>query len=135
MLSLTFLFPVISSLFQTELVFFSGKSGDPIGSRVDVDVNGVFAHLQFHTSTGAPYLLLLTGVCLMITASVLSSASLHSVYTGCDAAQQKSALEPIVIVNVLHTGCGVTRQSHKDKLCVVSCGAGHGKCRHSVKLL
>ncbi|KAA0705082.1 hypothetical protein E1301_Tti017867 [Triplophysa tibetana] len=44
----------------TELVFFSGKSGDPIGSRVDVDVNGVFAHLQFHTSTGAPYLLLLT---------------------------------------------------------------------------
>lgn len=77
MLSLTFLFPVILSLFQTELVFFSGKSGDPIGSRVDVDVNGVFAHLQFHTSTGAPYLLLLTGVCL-ITASVPSSSLLNS---------------------------------------------------------
>ncbi|XP_067291402.1 protein FAM234A isoform X2 [Pseudorasbora parva] len=44
----------------TELVFFSGKSGDQIGSRVDVDVNGVFDHLPFNTASGAPYLLLLT---------------------------------------------------------------------------
>ncbi|KAK7123352.1 hypothetical protein R3I93_021691 [Phoxinus phoxinus] len=43
----------------TELVFFSGKSGDQIGSRVDVDVNGVFGHLPFQTASGAPYLLLL----------------------------------------------------------------------------
>ncbi|TRY92897.1 hypothetical protein DNTS_005711 [Danionella cerebrum] len=44
----------------TELVFFSGQSGDQIGSRVDVEVIGIFAHLQFRTSNGAPYLLLLT---------------------------------------------------------------------------
>ncbi|XP_039540460.1 protein FAM234A [Pimephales promelas] len=43
----------------TELVFFSGKSGDQIGSRVDVDVNGVIGHLPFKTASGAPYLLLL----------------------------------------------------------------------------
>ncbi|XP_067233745.1 protein FAM234A [Chanodichthys erythropterus] len=42
----------------TELVFFSGKSGDQIG-RVDVDMMGVFGHLPFKTASGAPYLLLL----------------------------------------------------------------------------
>ncbi|XP_051538205.1 protein FAM234A-like [Myxocyprinus asiaticus] len=44
----------------TELVFFSGKSGDQIGSRVNVDLNGVFGHLQFKMASGASYLLLLT---------------------------------------------------------------------------
>ncbi|KAK2870460.1 hypothetical protein Q8A67_024852 [Cirrhinus molitorella] len=45
---------------QSELVFFSGKSGDQIGSNVYVDWNGVFGHQQFKTASGAPYLLLLT---------------------------------------------------------------------------
>ncbi|XP_051543377.1 protein FAM234A-like [Myxocyprinus asiaticus] len=44
----------------TELVFFSGKSGDQIGSRVDIDLNGVFDHLQFKMASEASYLLLLT---------------------------------------------------------------------------
>ncbi|XP_058622192.1 protein FAM234A [Onychostoma macrolepis] len=44
----------------SELVFFSGKSGDQIGSKVYVDWNGVFGHQQFKTASGAPYLLLLT---------------------------------------------------------------------------
>ncbi|XP_016100975.1 protein FAM234A [Sinocyclocheilus grahami] len=44
----------------SELVFFSGKSGDQIGSKANVDWNGVFGHQQFKTASGAPYLLLLT---------------------------------------------------------------------------
>uniref|UniRef100_A0A8C1GTC0 Protein FAM234A-like n=1 Tax=Cyprinus carpio TaxID=7962 RepID=A0A8C1GTC0_CYPCA len=44
----------------SELVFFSGKSGDQIGSKVNVGMDGVFGHQQFKTASGAPYLLLLT---------------------------------------------------------------------------
>ncbi len=43
-------------------MFFSGQSGDQIGSEVDVNWKGVFGHQQFKTASGAPYLLLLTSV-------------------------------------------------------------------------
>lgn len=54
--------PKVPSLtpIPTELLFFSGKSGEQIGSTVEIDTNGVFAHLQFYTSDEAPYLLVLT---------------------------------------------------------------------------
>ncbi|XP_016339765.1 protein FAM234A-like [Sinocyclocheilus anshuiensis] len=51
--------PEASSFTPIPLVFFSGKSGDQIGSEVHVDGNGVFGHQQFKTASGAPYLLLL----------------------------------------------------------------------------
>ncbi|RXN25872.1 protein FAM234A-like [Labeo rohita] len=44
----------------SEVVFFSGKSGDQIGLNVLADWKRVFGHQQFKTSSGAPYLLLLT---------------------------------------------------------------------------
>ncbi|XP_052452602.1 protein FAM234A isoform X1 [Carassius gibelio] len=44
----------------SELVFFSGQSGDQIGLKVNVDLYEVFGHQQFRTASGAPYLLLLT---------------------------------------------------------------------------
>ncbi|XP_073720390.1 protein FAM234A [Misgurnus anguillicaudatus] len=53
-------FALLSYNPKTELLFFSGKSGEQIGSTVDIDANGVFAHQQFYTAGEAPYLLLLT---------------------------------------------------------------------------
>ncbi|XP_036437014.1 protein FAM234A [Colossoma macropomum] len=44
----------------TEMVIFSGKSGDMIGSKVDVDSGETRAHLQFTTASGAQYILLHT---------------------------------------------------------------------------
>ncbi|XP_043082066.1 protein FAM234A [Puntigrus tetrazona] len=44
----------------SELVFFSGSSGEQLGINVYVDWNGVFGHQQIKTASGAPYLLLLT---------------------------------------------------------------------------
>uniref|UniRef100_A0A3B1J783 Family with sequence similarity 234 member A n=1 Tax=Astyanax mexicanus TaxID=7994 RepID=A0A3B1J783_ASTMX len=44
----------------THLVFFSGKSGNVIGSKVDMDSGETLEHLQFTTSSGAQYLLLHT---------------------------------------------------------------------------
>uniref|UniRef100_A0A8C2DY36 Family with sequence similarity 234 member A n=1 Tax=Cyprinus carpio TaxID=7962 RepID=A0A8C2DY36_CYPCA len=52
--------PEAPSFKPITLVFFSGKSGDQIGSEVHVDGSGVFGHQQFKTASGAPYLLLLT---------------------------------------------------------------------------
>ncbi|XP_016425867.1 protein FAM234A-like isoform X2 [Sinocyclocheilus rhinocerous] len=52
--------PEAPSFTPIPLVFFSGKSGDQIGSKANVDWNGVFGHQQFKTASGAPYLLLLT---------------------------------------------------------------------------
>ncbi|KAG7336445.1 hypothetical protein KOW79_001138 [Hemibagrus wyckioides] len=53
-------FAVLAS--ATELVFFSGKSGDMIGSKVDVGVASreMKSHLQFSTVSEAQYLLLHT---------------------------------------------------------------------------
>ncbi|XP_076827054.1 protein FAM234A [Brachyhypopomus gauderio] len=48
------------TLVPTELVFFSGKSGDVIGSKVDVDAGGVRYHLQLTLPSEAHYLLLHT---------------------------------------------------------------------------
>uniref|UniRef100_W5L880 Family with sequence similarity 234 member A n=1 Tax=Astyanax mexicanus TaxID=7994 RepID=W5L880_ASTMX len=50
----------LSLSLQTELVFFSGKSGNVIGSKVDMDSGETLEHLQFTTSSGAQYLLLHT---------------------------------------------------------------------------
>ncbi|KAI4901755.1 hypothetical protein NFI96_020444 [Prochilodus magdalenae] len=44
----------------TEMVIFSGKSGEMIGSKVDVDLGETRAHLQLTTDSGAQYLLLHT---------------------------------------------------------------------------
>ncbi|XP_059391363.1 protein FAM234A-like [Carassius carassius] len=52
--------PEAPSFTSIPLVFFSGKSGEQIGSAVSVDGNGVFGHQQFKTASGAPYLLLLS---------------------------------------------------------------------------
>ncbi|XP_056307100.1 protein FAM234A [Danio aesculapii] len=73
--------PDALSFTPTELVFFSGKSGDQLGSRVNVDVNGVFAHLPFKTAGGASYLLLLT------------DSGLYAVSLGRLAAQAKPGFE------------------------------------------
>lgn len=51
--------PEAPSFTSIPLVFFSGESGEQIGS-VDVDGNGVFGHQQFKTASGASYLLLLS---------------------------------------------------------------------------
>ncbi|XP_072535337.1 protein FAM234A [Salminus brasiliensis] len=52
--------PMSHTPIPTELVFFSGKSGAVIGSKVDVDSRETRAHLQFTTARGAQYLLLHT---------------------------------------------------------------------------
>uniref|UniRef100_A0AAR2J2Y4 FAM234A/B beta-propeller domain-containing protein n=1 Tax=Pygocentrus nattereri TaxID=42514 RepID=A0AAR2J2Y4_PYGNA len=48
---------------MTEMVIFSGKSGDMVGSKVDVEsvLHGTRAHLQLTTASGAQYILLHTG--------------------------------------------------------------------------
>uniref|UniRef100_A0A4W4HI86 FAM234A/B beta-propeller domain-containing protein n=1 Tax=Electrophorus electricus TaxID=8005 RepID=A0A4W4HI86_ELEEL len=51
---------VLSYIPPTELVFFSGKSGDVIGLKVNVDAGAVRTHLQVTTPSGAHYLLLCT---------------------------------------------------------------------------
>ncbi|XP_073686784.1 protein FAM234A [Garra rufa] len=64
----------------SELVFFSGKSGDQIGSNVYFDWKGVFGHQQFKTASGAPYLLLLTksGLYAVSMRSLAAMADLKS---------------------------------------------------------
>lgn len=52
--------PMSHTPIPTELVFFSGKSGNVIGSKVDVDSGETLEHLQFTTSSGAQYILLHT---------------------------------------------------------------------------
>uniref|UniRef100_A0A8C2A4Z7 Family with sequence similarity 234 member A n=1 Tax=Cyprinus carpio TaxID=7962 RepID=A0A8C2A4Z7_CYPCA len=64
----------------TELVFFSGKSGDQIGLKVNVGMDGVFGHQQFKTASGAPYLLLLTksGLCAVSLQHLTKMANVTS---------------------------------------------------------